>query len=117
MIFAVGLTIRTWRTSFSLLVPFSSESGTLEMTISASATPACDKRIGVGNVVVMDLHPALLQRAIDVGVEVDDANLLQQRGVPPLQLGQERAGDPVEAQQQDAALALGLAFGSASARP
>ena len=33
--------MRTWRTSFSLVVPFNSESGTLEMTISASAMPAC----------------------------------------------------------------------------
>ena len=41
MIFAVGLTARTWRTSLSLVVPLSSESGTLEMTISASAMPAC----------------------------------------------------------------------------
>ena len=64
----------------------------------------------------MDLDAARLQRVIDVGIEVDDEDLLQQRGVPPLQLAEERAGDPVEAQHQDAALAFGRGSPSASAR-
>jgi hypothetical protein len=69
-----------------------------------------DERGGIGDVIVIDLNAPLLQRAIDVRSEVDDEDLLQQRGLSPFQFAEERAGDPVETEDQDAPLDFGLAF-------
>src|SRR6185312_5550055 len=65
------------------------------------ADAGMNQRVDMADVAIDHMNAPLSQGPEDERVEVDDADLLQQRLVLPLDLAQQRAGRPKEAEDND----------------